>query len=187
LGSVGFYLAKYLRDEGAKVFGSDIDTEATERAASELGVELVSVEEILEVECDILAPCAMGAILDEETIPKLRCEIVAGAANNQLANEKRDGKELHERGILYAPDFVINAGGLINVYNELGGEYNRARAQRMTRGIYLNLMRVFQISKEEGVATYLAADRLAEERIETIRKLGSRHWGRFIEDGNPRG
>ena len=184
LGSVGYYLAKYLKEEGAKVFGSDIDTESADRASSELGVELVAVDEVLEVECDILAPCAMGAILDEETIPKLRCGIVAGAANNQLANEKRDGKELHERGILYAPDFVINAGGLINVYNELGGEYNRERALRMTRGIYLNLMRVFQISKSEGVATYLAADRLAEERIETIRKLGSRHWGRFIEDGN---
>ena len=186
LGSVGYSLAKYLKDEGAKVFGSDIDSESADRAASELGVELIPVHEILEVECDILAPCAMGAILDEETIPKLRCDIVAGAANNQLANEKRDGRELHQRGILYAPDFVINAGGLINVYNELGGEYNRERALRMTRGIYLNLARVFQISKKDGVATYLAADRLAEERIETIRKLGSRHWGRFIEDGSPR-
>jgi leucine dehydrogenase len=186
LGSVGYYLAKYVKDEGAKVIGCDIDSESTDRANSELGVEIVSTDEILEVECDILAPCALGAVLDEETIPKLRCGIVAGAANNQLANEPRDGKELHNRGILYAPDFVINAGGLINVYNELGGEYNRERALRMTRGIYLNMMRVFQISKTDGIATYLAADRLAEERIETIKKLGSRHWGRFIEDGNPR-
>jgi leucine dehydrogenase len=186
LGSVGYYLAKYVKDEGAKVFGCDIDGESADRANSELGIEIVSADEILEIECDILAPCALGAILDEETIPKLRCGIVAGAANNQLANEKRDGKELHNRGILYAPDFVINAGGLINVYNELGGEYNRERALRMTRGIYLNLMRVFQISKSEGIATYLAADRLAEERIETIKKLGSRHWGRFIENGEPR-
>jgi leucine dehydrogenase len=186
LGSVGYYLAKYVKDEGAKVFGCDIDDESADRANAELGVELVSTDEIMEVECDILAPCALGAVLDEETIPKLRCGIVAGAANNQLANEERDGRELHARGILYAPDFVINAGGLINVYNELGGEYNRERALRMTRGIYLNMMRVFQISKEDEIATYLAADRLAEERIETIKKLGSRHWGRFIENGTPR-
>ncbi|MDH3254250.1 MAG: leucine dehydrogenase [Acidobacteriota bacterium] len=186
LGSVGFYLAKYLREEGAKVIGCDIDAEATDRAAAELGVEIVPPDDILDVDCDILAPCALGALFNEETIPQLRCGIVAGAANNQLANAKRDGKELHERGILYAPDFVINAGGLINVYNELGGGYNRERALRMTRGIYLNLMRVFQISKEEGIATYLAADRLAEERIETVKKLGSRHWGRFIQNGEPR-
>jgi leucine dehydrogenase len=186
LGSVGYYLAKYLKEEGAKVFGCDIDEQATSKAESDLGVEIVPPDQILDVDAEILAPCALGALLDEETIPRLRCGIVAGAANNQLANEKRDGKELHERDILYAPDFVINAGGLINVYNELGGEYNRERALRMTRGIYLNMMRVFEISKEEGIPTYLAADRLAEERIETIKKLGSRHWGRFIEDGEPR-
>jgi leucine dehydrogenase len=184
LGSVGYYLASYLKDEGAKIIGCDIDDESVDRAASELGVEIVDPDEILEVDCDVLAPCALGAILNEDSIPKLRCSIVAGAANNQLAREKVDGKELHGRGILYAPDFVINAGGLINVYNELGGDYNRERALRMTRGIYLNLMRVFQISKQEGIATHAAADRLAEERIETIKKLGSRHWGRFIENGS---
>jgi leucine dehydrogenase len=183
LGSVGIHLARYLREEGSHIVGCDIDAEQVERAASEFGVEIVPPAEILEVDCDILAPCALGAVLNEESIPKLRCGIVAGAANNQLDDEKRDGRELHGSGILYAPDFVINAGGLINVYNELGGGYNRERALRMTRGIYLNLMRVFQISRGEGIATYLAADRLAEERIETIRKLGSRHWGRFIENG----
>ena len=181
LGSVGQYLAKYVTERGGKVFGSDIDAECVDYASSELGVEIVAPEEILEVECDVLAPCALGAILNEESIPKLRCDIVAGAANNQLADEERDGRELHQRGILYAPDFVINAGGLINVYNELGGGYNRERAIRMTRGIYLNLMQVFQISNKDGIATFKAADRLAEERIETVKKLGSRHWGRFIQ------
>ncbi len=139
----------------------------------------------MEAECDILAPCALGAILNPRTIPELRCSIVAGAANNQLEVESRDGQELHERGILYAPDFVINAGGLINVYNELGGSYNRERAIRMTRGIYLNLMGVFEISKREHVPTQVAADHLAERRIETIKKLGSRHWGRFIRNDSP--
>jgi len=92
---------------------------------------------------------------------------------------------LFERGVLYAPDFMINAGGLINVYNELGGAYNRDRALRMTRTIYLNLMRAFEVSKVEGVPTNRAADRVAEERIETISSLGERHWGRFISSQAP--
>lgn len=185
LGSVGYYLAKYLGEEGAKILGSDIDSEKTDRAESELNVEIVPADEILEVDCDILAPCALGATLSEESIPQLRCAIVAGAANNQLEEEKRDGIALHERKILYAPDFVINAGGLINVYNELTGNYSQERALRMTRGIYLNLMRVFEISKTDGIPTYVAADRMAEERIATIKSLGARHWGRFIRNHQP--
>lgn len=185
LGSVGYCLAKYLREEGTKIFGADIDQDTAERAAAELDVEIVPPHEINTIDCDILAPCALGASLNDQTIPELRCDIVAGAANNQLANEERDGRALHERQILYAPDFVINAGGLINVYNELTGEYNQERALRMTRGIYLNLMRVFEISRQDAVPTYVAADRMAEERIETIKKLGARHWGRFISNHQP--
>ncbi len=184
LGSVGYYLAKQLSKEGAKLFGADIDSEAIAKISSELKIEIVPPEEILETECDIFAPCALGAILSDQTIPKLRCKIVAGAANNQLAQEHRDGALLQERGILYAPDYVINAGGLINVYNELGGEYNRERAVRMTRGIYLNLMGVFEIAKEQGVTTAVAAETLAERRIARIKSLGSRHWGRFIRANN---
>jgi leucine dehydrogenase len=180
LGSVGHFLAEYLLEQGAKVFGCDIDEEAVERAR-EIGVEIVPPEEIFDVECDIFAPCALGAILNDETIPKLRCKIVAGAANNQLADEETHSLMLHERGILYAPDFVINAGGLINVYNELLGGYNQERALRMTRTIYLNLMRVFEIARRDGVTTALAADRVAEERIATVRKLGSQHWGRLLQ------
>ena len=186
LGSVGYYLAKYLKRDGAsKIFGADIDTEAAEKAAADFGVEIVSTEDIAKVDCDILAPCALGASLNEETIPDLRCRIVAGAANNQLADEERDGMALHEREILYTPDFVINAGGLINVYNELAGQYNQERALRMTRGIYLNLMRVFEISRTEALPTYVAADRMAEERIGKIKGLGARHWGRFISNHHP--
>ncbi|MGB5890533.1 MAG: Glu/Leu/Phe/Val dehydrogenase dimerization domain-containing protein [Thermoanaerobaculia bacterium] len=185
LGSVGYYLAKYLKEEGVKLIGADIDSEAVERASSELGVEIVSTDEIVQADCDVLAPCALGAVLDKDSIPKLRCTIVAGAANHQLDKAKRDGLALHERDILYAPDFVINAGGLINVYNELAGAYNQERALRMTRGIYLNLMRVFEISKTEGIPTYVAADRMAEERINTIKQLGARHWGRFISNHQP--
>ena len=180
LGSVGYHLAEYLKDEGAKLFGSDIDTEATARAEQDLGLEVVPPGEIAEVECDFFAPCALGAGLNQETIPRLRCKVVAGGANNQLLDEEVDGRTIYERGILYAPDFVINAGGLINVYNEFVGGYSQERAIRMTRGIYLNLTRVFEISAAEGIPTHQAADRLAEERIEAVKKLGSRHWGRLI-------
>lgn len=185
LGSVGYHLAEYLAAEGAKLLGCDIDQSAVTRASKELGLEPVALDQILETECDILAPCALGAVLNHQSIPRLRCAIVAGAANNQLADEERDGKALFERGILYAPDFMINAGGLINVYNELGGEYNRERALRMTRTIYLNLMRAFEVSQSEHVPTNVAADRVAEERITTINKLGARHWGRFITHQAP--
>jgi leucine dehydrogenase len=117
--------------------------------------------------------------LNERTIPNLRCKIVAGAANNQLAEETRDGEALHERGILYAPDFVGNAGGLINVYNELTG-YNRELALRMTRGIYQNMTRVFEISRAESIPPYLAADRVAEERLASLKQLRARHWNRML-------
>ena len=180
LGSVGYHLAQYLKEENVKLFGSDIDEEATAQAESELGVEIVPPDDISAVECDVFAPCALGASLNDTTIPNLRCKIIAGGANNQLHDAERHGTELYERGFLYAPDFVINAGGLINVYNEFVGGYNRERALRMTRGIYLNLTRVFEISKAEGIPTHVAADRLAEERIEAVKKLGSRHWGRLL-------
>ncbi|MDX1632323.1 MAG: Glu/Leu/Phe/Val dehydrogenase [Thermoanaerobaculia bacterium] len=180
LGSVGHYLAQYLLERGAKVFGSDIDADAVDQA-EEMGVEIVPNDDIFDADCDVFAPCALGAVLNDETIPRLRCKIVAGAANNQLDDEHRHGEMLQEKGILYAPDFVINAGGLINVYNELMGDYSQERALRMTRGIYLNLTRVFEISKKDGITTADAADRVAEERIATIQKLGAKHWGRMIE------
>jgi leucine dehydrogenase len=180
LGHVGYYLAQYLlRDEGAKVLGCDIDSDAV-AAAEELGVEIVGPGEIMSLECDVLAPCAMGAILNDESIPNLRCEVVAGAANNQLHDEEKHGAALDRRGILYSPDFVINAGGLINVYNELTGEYNQERALRMTRSIFLNMNRVFEIADRDGIPTSEAADRVAEERIANVKALGARHWGRAI-------
>jgi leucine dehydrogenase len=178
LGSVGYHLAKFLREEGAKVFGADIDAEAIEKAR-ELGVEIVPTAEILEVECDVVAPCALGAVINDDSIPKLRCRVVAGAANNQL-KEDRHGQELHDRGILYAPDYVINAGGLINVYNELVG-YNREVAMRMARGIFANMARLFEISRTQSIPTYMAADRLAEERIARMKGLGGQHWVRTIK------
>jgi leucine dehydrogenase len=175
LGSVGHNLSLYLREEGAKTFGADVDADRIARAR-DLDVEIVAPGEILGLEVDIVAPCAMGAVLDSGTIPALRAKVVAGAANNQLADEERDGAALHERGILYAPDFLINAGGLINVYHELTG-YNRERAMRAARGIYANMIRVFEIAKTESIPTYLAAARMAEERIANMKRIRPQHWG----------
>jgi leucine dehydrogenase len=169
LGNVGYNLLKYLLDEGARVIATDIDRERCERVAKDhKGVEIVSPDEIFAVNTDIFAPCAMGAIINDETLPKLKFKIVSGGANNQLKEDKH-GAELKKRGILYAPDYVINAGGLINVYNELEG-YNRERALRMTRGIYYNLLKTFAIAKKDNIPTNLAADRMAEERIETVSR-----------------
>jgi leucine dehydrogenase len=186
LGSVGYHLAGYLKEEKAKIFGADIFPETTERARQAHGVEIVPPDEILFVDCDVGAPGALGAVLNERTIPALRAGIVAGAANNQLENEERDGRALAERGILYAPDFVLNAGGLISVYNELMTSYSRERAMRMTRGIYLNMMRVFEISRDEGIPAAAAADRVAEERIRKVKGLRSQHWGRMIRQRRTR-
>ncbi|MGE5234525.1 MAG: Glu/Leu/Phe/Val dehydrogenase dimerization domain-containing protein [Acidobacteriota bacterium] len=177
LGNVGFHLARYLREEGAKVLGCDIDADAIGRARREAGVEIVKPQEIYDVPCDVFAPCALGAVLNDRTIPRLKCAVVAGAANNQLADEERDGAALEARGILYAPDFVINAGGLVNVYNELFG-YNQERALRTTRGIYVNLTRVFEIARSEKIPTHVAAERMAEERIARLKAMGPRHWSR---------
>ena len=179
LGNVGFHLATYLKQEGANLIAADIDPERTSRAREELGAEIVSVDQILGVDCDVLAPCALGAVLNERTIPALRCKIVAGAANNQLADEDRDGQALHDRGILYAPDFVGNAGGLINVYNELGG-YDRERAMHMARGIHANMIRVFELSRAESLPSSRAAERVAEERIRSIQGMRAQHWARGV-------
>ena len=184
LGNVGFHLASYLRKDGAKVFGCDIDADRIARAA-ELGVEIVPPDQIFDVACDVFAPCALGAILNDTTIPRLRCQVVAGAANNQLAVEARDGQALAARDILYAPDFVGNAGGLINVYNELIG-YNQERAMRGARGIYGSMGRVFAIAKREKIPTYVAADRMAEERIAHVRGLTPRHWSRAVRSSRPK-
>jgi len=183
LGSVGGYLAGYLREQGAKVFGCDIDPTAADEAAERHGVELVKADEIFEVEAEIFAPCALGAVLRPETISRLRAKIVAGGANNQLAEPRRDGDELHARGILYAPDFIINAGGLINVYTEHLG-YDRDRAMRLADRIYSTTLSVFTLGKELGLPTWIAADRYAETRLAKVRTIGPRRWERRARNGD---
>ena len=178
LGSVGGFLAGYLKDEGAKISGCDIDPDAVAEAR-DLGVEIVEPNAIYDVACDIFAPCALGAILNDDTLPRLKAKAVAGGANNQLKDPEKHGREIEKRGILYAPDFVINAGGLINVFQEFIG-YDQDRALRRAHGIFDNVLRVYAIARREGVPTAVAADRMAEERIAAVRKLGPRHWDRAV-------
>jgi len=168
-GHVGYYLAKELHEAGAKLVVSDIDADRAKRVVGEIGASATTSEEIYGVEADIFAPCALGAIINDKTIPQLKAEIVAGAANNQLL-EERHGDELEARGILYAPDYVANAGGVINVYSELAG-WTSARSFRKADEIYDTIRRVFEIARVQKIPTYLAADRLAEQRIQAVGSM----------------
>lgn len=171
LGHVGYTLCKLLKDEGAKLVATDISSDNVKRVVSEFGAVAVNPNEIYDVECDIFSPCALGAIINDETIPRLKCCIIAGAANNQL-KEERHGNIIHEKGILYAPDFIINAGGVMNVADELlDGGYSRERAIRKVDTVFDNIEKVIAISKRERIPTYKAADILAEERINAIGQI----------------
>jgi leucine dehydrogenase len=162
-GNVARHLVAHLVREGAAVYVADIFPEKVQRLREELGNAITAVdpEAIYDVECDIFSPNALGGTLNERTIPRLRCRIVAGGANNQLQDERADALRLHERGILYAPDYVINAGGLINVAAELEGEYDRERVLRRVEGIYTTLLRVFQLAQEQNQPPTEAAAELA--------------------------
>lgn len=168
VGHVGYHLCEHLHKEGAQLFVTDIQQDAVRRAVQLFGATAVDTEEIYELDCDIFAPCALGAVINDRTISKLKAKVIAGSANNQLA-EPSHGDLLHERGIVYAPDYVINAGGVINVADELEG-YNRSRALKKVEAIYDNIEKVLAISARDQIPTYLAADRLAEERIERVKK-----------------
>ncbi|MGZ3746933.1 MAG: Glu/Leu/Phe/Val family dehydrogenase [Pseudobdellovibrionaceae bacterium] len=176
LGNVGSNLVKYLIEEGAKVVVADIDQNRVKSMHDQFGCEVSNPEQILSVECDIFAPCALGAVVNDNTVSKFKAKAIAGGANNVLA-EARHGDQLRELGILYAPDYVINAGGLMNVFVELEG-YSPDRAFDKTRKVYDNCMKVFEIAKRDNIGTHTAADRLAEERMKTIGRLKQRHPGK---------
>jgi leucine dehydrogenase len=168
-GHVGYYLVENLVKDGASVVVTDIDGDKVEKVLADFSnVKAIDPETIYDEDVDIFSPCALGAVINDTTIPRLKCQIIAGGANNQL-EEERHGLELEKRDILYAPDYVINAGGLINVSIELEG-YNRERAMRRAGQIYDRLLEVFAIAKEEKIPTSEAADRMAEKRI---RRIGS--------------
>jgi len=168
-GHVGYYLCQYLSGEGAKLIVTDIDDEKIGKVAADLGAEVVGPDEIYGVDADIFAPCALGAIINDDTLPQLKVDIVAGAANNQLASYDHDN-ELEERGIMYAPDYVINAGGLINVYSELAG-WSLERSKRKAGEIYNVLLDIFDLAAAEGITSGEAADRVAEHRLERVGRL----------------
>ncbi|WP_145029442.1 Glu/Leu/Phe/Val dehydrogenase [Paenibacillus sp. Y412MC10] len=171
VGSVAFHLCEYLHQEGARLIVTDINEEAVSRAVEKYNATAVAPGDIIGVDCDIFSPCALGAIINDESIPKLKAKVIAGSANNQL-KEARHGDQIHELGIVYAPDYVINAGGVINIADELNG-YNKDRAWKQISGIYSSISRIFDISREAGIPTYAAADRLALERIETLKNTRS--------------
>ncbi len=173
-GHVGYYLAEFLTQEKAKVFISDLRPQKVEKAVLQLGVTAVEPDKIFDVEAEVFAPCALGAIINDETIPRFQFRIIAGGANNQLKDEKRHGKILKEKNLVYAPDYVINAGGLINVANEIEG-YNREKALKQAEEIYPILKQIFEIARREDVPTNVASDRLAERRLEQLAKLKRMH------------
>jgi leucine dehydrogenase len=164
VGNVGFRLAKQLREAGALLWVSDIYEDQVKRAVDELGATAVGSDDIYGQDVDVFAPCALGAVINDATLPQLRAKVVAGAANNQLS-EDRHGKELMGRGILYAPDYVINAGGIIDISYERGGTYDRDAAVAHIEGIYDTLIEIFERSAAEGLPTNLIADHVAEERF----------------------
>ena len=172
-GKVAYYLCQHLKAENAKLIVTDIDQEKVKRVVEETGAEAVAPEAIYDVKADIYAPCALGATINDDTLARLKVEIIAGGANNQLA-EERHGKALEDRGLLYAPDFVINAGGLINVYGEIMG-WGQERSKRKAQEIYDTILRIFAIARRDGIPSYEAADRVAEERIEAVAQL-SKMW-----------
>src|SRR4051812_29135624 len=163
VGHVGYHLCKELHEQGAKISVADVDPLKAERATREFGASVVPLDKIFEIECDVIAPCALGSALNDSTIPRLKAKIVAGAANNQLA-QPRHGDDLYARGILYAPDYAINAGGLVNVAQEVLG-YDAKKARDKTLEIYSTIYEIADRSAKTGAPTYRIADMLVEEKL----------------------
>jgi len=163
VGHVGYHLCRELFAAGARLSVADVDPLKAERAQREFGAKIVPLESIFEVECDVLAPCALGSALNDQTIPRIRAAIVAGAANNQLA-EPRNGDDVHSRGILYAPDYAINAGGLINVAMEVTG-YDALKSRERVLTIYDTIHEIADRSRKSLTPTYRVADIMVEEKL----------------------
>jgi leucine dehydrogenase len=174
VGHVGQYLVGHLVEAGAKVYITDINEARIKETSSKFAVEYVAPDKMLDLDLDVYAPCALGATVNGDSIPKLKCPIIAGAANNQLAVEKEHGRQLIDRGILYAPDFLINAGGLINVAAEAGGSYNREKVTKDVEKIYGRILDIFGLSEAEGITTQEAAMKIAQKRIDDIAKVKAR-------------
>lgn len=169
-GSVATYLARYLAKENAKLFITDIFEEKANQLARETGAEVVSPDEIYTLDLHIFSPCALGAVINDDTISHISCDIIAGGANNILDDEKKHSLELQNRGILFAPDYVINAGGIINISSEMQG-YNEKLAMEKTSQIYDTLLNVFEYSENHNLTPVEASNILAEERIKSVGNI----------------
>lgn len=171
VGQVGMHLVEYLVKEDARVTITDISEEKVKALSMKLGVTGVALDKIYDVDMDIYAPCALGATVNDDTIARLNCSVIAGAANNQLKDEVKHGYMLLDRGVTYAPDFVINAGGLMNVYNEYLGNYNRERVYAQAERIYDTCLSILNYASAEKISTQEAAIQLAEKRIADVGLL----------------
>jgi valine dehydrogenase (NAD+) len=170
VGKVGHHLVEHLLDDGASIVVSDVARDAVDRVrVVHPDVDAVEPDDLVREPMDVYAPCALGAALSDDTVPRLQARIVCGAANNQLAHPGIE-KLLEERGVLYAPDYVVNSGGLIQVADEIEG-YSEARARAKSAGIYETTLRIFDLAAAEGVPPSVAADRLAERRMEQVGAL----------------
>ncbi len=165
IGNVGENLVKYLSEEGAVIYINDISKEQLNKVAAKYGATIVEGNAIYDVDMDIYAPCALGASVNDYTLSRLNCEIIAGAANNQLADEVKHGQMLMDMGIIYAPDFLINAGGLISVYSEIKG-YDQKETLEKTKEIYNTTLDILRKSELEGITSHEAAKQIAQTRIE---------------------
>jgi leucine dehydrogenase len=168
VGHVGYHLCKELHAAGAKLSVADVDPLKAERAQREFGATIVPLDGIFEIACDVVAPCALGSALNDATIPRIKAKIVAGAANNQLA-QPRHGDDIHARGILYAPDYAINAGGLVNVAQEVLG-YDADKAREKTMKIYDTIWEIDERAAKKGAPTYRICDMLVEEKLAAVSK-----------------
>jgi leucine dehydrogenase len=168
LGHVGMELARLLHADGVKLTVADLNSESVQYAVDHFSATAVSVHDILKTPCDIFSPCALGGVINDGTIDQLNCKIIAGAANNQLA-EARHGHILHQKGLLYAPDYLINAGGLINVTYE-GPNYNRHVVLKHVDGIYNTMMEILHMAEEQDIPTNIACDQIAEQRFQKANR-----------------
>jgi len=169
VGHVGYFLCQDLAEEGARLTVTDIEEEKVDRVVKEFGANAVAPDEIYGVDADIFAPCALGAIINDDTLKVFKVDIIVGGANNQLL-EPRHAKAVEEKGILYGPDYLVNAGGLINVYAEIEG-WPAERSLRKAGEIYNTLLRILELAKTEGITSAEASDRVAEQRMEDVRYL----------------
>lgn len=172
IGHVGEHLVKLLRDENVKVYVSDINEDRTHQVSKKYGAEAVANHSIFDIDADIYSPCALGGTINTQTISKLKCGIIAGSANNQLEDEEEHGQLLLDKGIIFAPDYVINAGGVINCYSELMG-FTKKRSLQLTENIYEATRNVLRLSKAENISTIVAANKIVEKRISDVNKVKS--------------